>query len=112
MNRSEKEVIRTHDLCQFHSLRKVFAGFFEQFVNILIDFGRIGTCRLEYHTRNTWMTVETTMIGITILSQLYIGNVFQFQDFAVVRRTDDNISKLFRSDQTSFIFHRILIGFV
>ena len=112
MNGSEQEVVGAHHLRQFHAFRKVFACLFEEFVDILVYFGRIGTCRLEHHTGYTRMTVHTTVVSVAVLSQLDIGNVFQFQDFAVVRRTDDNISKLFRSDQTSFIFHRILIGFV
>ncbi|CDA83048.1 unknown [Bacteroides sp. CAG:754] len=112
MDGSEQEVVRTHQLRQFHSFRKILAGFFEEFVDVLIDFGRIGTRRLKYHTGNTRMPVRTTMISITILSQLYIGNIFQFQHFAVIRRTNDNVPEFFRSNQTPFILHRILIGFV
>ena len=112
MDRSEKEVIRAHHLRQFHSFRKVFAGFFEEFINVLVYFGRIGTCRLEHHARHPRMTVHTTVISIAVLSQLYFGNVLQFQDFAIVSRTDDDFPEFFGSNQTSFIFHRVLISLV
>jgi len=112
MDRSEQKVVRAHHLCQFHSFREVFTGFFKEFINVLVYFGRIGARRLKHHARNARMTVHSTVISIAILSQLYLGDVFQLQDLTIVRRTNDNISKFFRSDQTSFIFHCILIGFV
>ena len=109
---SEEEVVRTHHGDELRSFRKVFLHPLHLGGNFFIDSGRIGTRRLEHHARNARMTVHSTVISIAILSQLYLGDVFQLQDLTIVRRTNDNISKFFRSDQTSFIFHCILIGFV
>ena len=112
MNGSEQEVVGAHHLRQFHTFRKVFACLFEEFVDILVYFGRIGTCRLEHHTGYTRMTVHTTVVSVAVLSQLDIGNVFQFQDFAIVGGTDDDIPEFFGSNETSGVLHRILISLI
>ena len=58
------------------------------------------------------MTVRGTFISITLLPQFQFGNILQFQNFAIVRRTDHNLTKLLRSDPATFVLHRILVGFI
>ena len=112
MNGSEQEVVGAHHLRQFHTFRKIFACFFKEFVDILVYFGRIGTCRLEHHAGYTRMTVHTTVVSVAVLSQLDIGNVFQFQDFAIVGGTDNDLPEFFGSNETSGVLHRILISLI
>ena len=52
------------------------------------------------------------MVSVAVLSQLDIGNVFQFQDFAIVGGTDDDIPEFFGSNETSGVLHRILISLI
>ena len=112
MDRSEQEVIGTHQLCQFHTFRQIFAYFIQQVVDVLVYFRSIGASRLKYHTGNTIVTVRTAFVGITFLAQFHICNVFQLQHFTVFRRTDYDFAKFLRCNQTAFILHGILIGFV
>ncbi len=58
------------------------------------------------------MPIGSTFIGIAFLSQFQIGNIFQLQYFAIVRRADYNFAKLFGSNQTPFILHGILVSFI
>ena len=112
MNGSEQEVVGAHHLRQFHSFRKLLARLVEKFVNVPVYFGRIGTRSLEHHAGYTRMTIHTTMVSIAVLSQLYIGNILQFQNLTIIGRTDNDIPEFFRSNQTSLVFHRILIRFI
>ena len=112
MNGSEQEVVGAHHLCQLHSFRKILACLIKKFVDVLVYFRRIGTCRLKHHTRHTRMAVHTAVVSVAVLSQLYVGNIFQFQHLASIARTDDDVAKFFGSNQTSLILHRILVRFI
>ena len=112
MNGREQEVVAGHHLSKLHPFRQILAHFFQQLVNLPVYLRRIGTRRLEYHARDTCMTVHGTFISITVLAQLHVGDIFQLQHLTVFRRTDNDIAKLFGGDETSRIFHRVLVGLV
>ena len=112
MDRCIQKVIGAHDLNHLHPFGQIFLCFFQKGINIIVYFCRIRSCRLKNHTGNTRMTIHSPMIGIAFLAHLYIGNFFQLQHFAIIRRPDHNFPKLFRSNQTPFILHCILISFI
>jgi hydrophobe/amphiphile efflux-1 (HAE1) family protein len=58
------------------------------------------------------MAVHTAVVSVAVLSQLYVGNIFQFQHLAMIGRTDDDVAKFFGSNQTSLVLHRILVRFI
>ena len=58
------------------------------------------------------MSVRGTLVGITFLSQFHFGNIFQFQYFTIVCRTDYDFTEFLRSNPTPFELHGILISLI
>ncbi len=112
MDRSEKEVVGAHHLREFYAFRQVLAHFIQQFVDVLVHFCCIGTGRLEHHAGHAVMPVHAAFVGVAVLTQLDVCYIFQFQHFAVFRRTDYDFTEFLRCDETAFILHGILVSLV
>ena len=112
VDRGEEEIVAGHHLGKLHAFRQVLACFFKEPVNLPVHFRGIGARGLEHHAGDTGMSIHGTFVGITVLTQLYIGDVLQFQHLAVFGRTDDDVAELLRSNEASRIFHGILIRLI
>ena len=67
---------------------------------------------MEHHTLHARVSVLATVVGVTLLAQLNVGDVAQAQHFAVSRRADYNVAEFLRGLQTPFVFHRVLVCLV
>ena len=106
----EQEVVHTHHVDDFDVFRQIFAGIIEQFVDVVDDFGCIGSGRLEHHGHSTRFTVYVRFVGIRFVPQFNTGNVFQSEYFTVRQRFDYHFAEFFGSYATTFVLHGVLEG--
>ena len=112
MDRGKEEVVGAHYRRQFYAFRQVFARFFQESVDILVHLRGIRSGSLKDHAGNTGMAVHTAVVGVAFFAHLDVGDGLQLQYFAVLRRTDHDFAEFFGCDQTAFILHGVLVGFV
>ena len=78
-----EEVLRTHQVGQYQSFWQLFGYFCSQFVDFFNDFVGIGTGCLRNHTSGTRMTVDLTVVGITLGTKFNFSNILQTEYFTV-----------------------------
>ena len=112
MDRSEQEVIGIHGNIHLHSGRHCQLGFLQQGFNVTNCFRSVGSRHLVNDTGNGVVTIYTVDKVVSQTPQLDIGDIFQTQDLTIRQRLYNDLLKLIRLLQTSFVANRILKGLI
>ena len=105
MDRSEKEVVRTHHRHEFQTFGKVFFDVFQQFSDVFVYFRGVRAGYLEYHERTTRMAVYITVESIGLCTQFHTGYVLKTQYITIGHGAYNYVLEFFDAFQTTFVFH-------
>ena len=83
MDRSVQEVVSIHTDVDLQARRQYLFCFFQQVLDIIDGFRRIGSCHLVNDTGYSTMTVYFIDKIISQTSQFDIGNILHAEDFTI-----------------------------
>ena len=108
MNRSVQEVVGIHTDVDLQARRQYLFCFFQQVLDIIDGFRRIGSCHLINDTSYGTMTVYFIDKVISQTSQFDIGDIFHTEHFTIRQSFHNHVLKFVHFLQTSLITDRIL----
>jgi len=108
MDRSEQEVVGALGDIDFQTGRQRFGCFSKYFFQVTDSLRSIGSCHLVYDTGYCLMAVYRIIEVVGQTSEFNIGNVFQTENFTVLKGFDYDILKFFRLLETAFVADGVL----
>ena len=108
MNRRIQEVVGIHTHIYLQARRQYLFCFFQQVLDIIDGFRRIGSCHLINDTGYGTMAVYFVDKVIRQTSQFDIGDVFHTKDFTIRQGFYNHVFEFVHLLQTSLITDRIL----
>ena len=112
VDRGEQEVVGVHGDVDLQARRQCRLLLFQQGLDVANGLCRIRSCHLEDDTGHGIMTIHLVQVRIGLTTQLHISDILQAQHLSVGQSLDDDVLKLFRLLQTTFVSDRVLEGLI